>query len=729
VKSEEVKVKSKERNTLIRSVLLFSLFFFHFSFVCFAENEFSLRLAPVFETPLNLPQLGTGIGANASLDWAFLQFTKKFDFGVSAGGGFSSISVQTGDPLILLEGRAGPFLRWRPFDRWAFQAGPYIGFYNHSRGGENGTAGLFGGTLGAQFHLSPYFSLFADGGYTWRVYSPDRPLPTLNAALGIRINLSEIMGGRARVQVERTEQYRVFPVSWAWYENNPVATVKITNEEPNAITEINLSFFMDSYMGQPWNFAALSRLAPGESVEIPLTALFNEIMINLSDDVNAVGIIQMQYRSLGTKKENTFAIQMPIHNRNALNWDDDRRAAAFVSPRDSSALHFARYVAGVAVDSNAVSSNVALSNTAPPNVRIAAAMFEALRLYGIHYVVDPASAYASLSEDASGLDSLNYPYQTLHYRSGDCDDLSILFCSLLEVVGIETAFITIPGHIYMAFEVGDSNWRRGNTNIIERDGNDGIRRRWLPVEITVPDQGFNNAWRIGVREWRSGGEEAALYPIRSAWEVYPSVTVPASGNRLPEVPEQTAVARAMGAELSADKLAWLNTPANLAAEREQQRLRAEKLARQSAETEARRIALAEEVNALFEQGGIANVTATVTNQGVMISLSDIQFQANSAELSESEKPKLQEIAGILKGIPGARIHVAGHTALAGTAEGRFATSRQRAQAVATYLVSLHAVNINNVTVTGYGADRPIADNATAAGMAANRRVEITILEN
>jgi outer membrane protein OmpA-like peptidoglycan-associated protein len=709
-------------NTLIRFVLLSSFFIFHFSFVCFAENQFSLRLAPAFEMPLGLEQFGVGFGANADLDWSFVQFAKKIDLGVSAGGSFSSISVQTGDPLTLLGGKAGPFLRWRPFDRWAFQAEPYIGFYNHSRAGESSSAGLFGGALGVQFHISPYFSLFADGGYTWRIYSPGQPLPTFDAALGIRLNISEIMGGKARVQVEKTEQYRVFPVSWAWYEDNPVATVKITNEEPNAITDVNLFYFMDSYMSQPWNFAVLPRLAPGESVEVPLTALFNEVMISLSSDVNASGVIQMQYRSLGAKKENTLTIQMPVHNRNAMNWDDDRRAAAFVSPRDSSALHFARYVAGVAVDTNTstLNTNTSALNNVPTNVRIAAAMFEALRLYGMNYVVDPASSYAALSEDASGLDSLNYPFQTLHYRSGDCDDLSILFCSLLEVVEIETAFITIPGHIYMAFEVGDSNWRFGNPSIIERDG-----KRWLPVEITVPNQGFTNAWRIGAREWRSGGSSAALYPIREAWEIYPSVTVPAGGGRLPEMPDLNAIVRGMGTELGGDKLAWLNTPANLAAEREQQRLRAEE-AQKNAETEARRVTLAAEVNARFEQEKIDNVTATVTNEGVMISISDIQFQSNSAELSEAEKPKLQEIADILKGIPDVRIHVAGHTAMAGTTEGRLETSRQRAQAVASYLISLQAVNAQNVTVTGHGSDKPVTDNSTAEGMAANRRVEITI---
>ena len=81
---------------------------------------------------------------------------------------------------------------------------------------------------------------------------------------------------------------------------------------------------------------------------------------------------------------------------------------------------------------------------------MALGIFEALRLYGMNYVRDPGSAYDLLSVDSMAVDYLQFPYQTLQYKAGDCDDLSILYCTLLEAVGIETAFVTVPGHIYMA---------------------------------------------------------------------------------------------------------------------------------------------------------------------------------------------------------------------------------------------------------------------------------------
>jgi hypothetical protein len=508
----------------------------------FAESEFSLSLAPVFEAPLGVHQLKSGIGAAASLDWSFWQFAKNFDLGISAGGGFSSIAAQIGEPLTIFEGKAGPFVRWRPrtqkgtTDRWAFRAGVNAGVYQYSRGDNSEINALFSFNMGAEFRVLPYLSLFAEGNYNYRAYDPPRPISSIGASAGVRLNLSEIMGGKARVNIEKTEQYRIFPVSWAWYENNPIAKVKITNEEANAITDVNLSFYMDSYMGQPWTFATLPRIGAGETVEVPVTALFNEILINLTENTNAAGTVRIQYRSLGAKKESASSVQMPIFHRNAFSWEDDRRAAAFVSPRDGSVRIFSRYVA------SAVNSE-RLRNT-PSNVIYATALFEALRLYGISYVVVPATSYKNLSANEAALDNVSYPYQALYYRGGDCTYLSILYCSLLEALNVETAFITIPGHLYLAFEVGDSGWQAENPDIIELDG-----KRWLPVEITVPGEGFTRAWRIGAGEWRRYGEEAALYPIREAWKLYPPVTVPASTDHPPHMPEPADIIRAMEAEL------------------------------------------------------------------------------------------------------------------------------------------------------------------------------------
>jgi outer membrane protein OmpA-like peptidoglycan-associated protein len=102
---------------------------------------------------------------------------------------------------------------------------------------------------------------------------------------------------------------------------------------------------------------------------------------------------------------------------------------------------------------------------------------------------------------------------------------------------------------------------------------------------------------------------------------------------------------------------------------------------------------------------------------------------DSNVLMDSERRKIQGISNILRPIPGLKIRIGGHTALAGTAEGRSTLSRERAQSVADYLISLGGIRAADVIVVYYGADRPIATNQTPEGMATNRRVEITILED
>jgi outer membrane protein OmpA-like peptidoglycan-associated protein len=126
---------------------------------------------------------------------------------------------------------------------------------------------------------------------------------------------------------------------------------------------------------------------------------------------------------------------------------------------------------------------------------------------------------------------------------------------------------------------------------------------------------------------------------------------------------------------------------------------------------------------------IPDASVRLSNEGIVISLENIQFEADSAVLRPGEWPKLDRIAEILMKYPDRDILVGGHTALAGTAAGRLQLSLERAQAVADYLLGKKVRSPDRMVIRGYGAEQPVADNRTEEGMRKNRRVEITILEN
>ncbi|MDR0450452.1 MAG: OmpA family protein [Treponema sp.] len=138
--------------------------------------------------------------------------------------------------------------------------------------------------------------------------------------------------------------------------------------------------------------------------------------------------------------------------------------------------------------------------------------------------------------------------------------------------------------------------------------------------------------------------------------------------------------------------------------------------------------IVEIIHTELEEKHITDTEVRATDEGITISLNNIQFLPDSTELTEAEKQKLQHIAVILNEFPNRRILVGGHTALAGSAEGRVRISFDRAQAVADYLVSLGCRTREEITVRGYGAEQPLGDPATPAGQALNRRVEITLLD-
>ncbi|AEF80604.1 hypothetical protein [Leadbettera azotonutricia] len=74
----------------------------------------------------------------------------------------------------------------------------------------------------------------------------------------------------------------------------------------------------------------------------------------------------------------------------------------------------------------------------------------------------------------------------------------------------------------------------------------------MPVEITIPNEGFTQAVRVGVREWKNAGDAGKLYPIREAWELYPAVSVPNTSGRMPDLPAESEIVKAF--EIEAGKI-------------------------------------------------------------------------------------------------------------------------------------------------------------------------------
>jgi outer membrane protein OmpA-like peptidoglycan-associated protein len=113
--------------------------------------------------------------------------------------------------------------------------------------------------------------------------------------------------------------------------------------------------------------------------------------------------------------------------------------------------------------------------------------------------------------------------------------------------------------------------------------------------------------------------------------------------------------------------------------------------------------------------------------GTRIVVENILFNSGKATLKAESYSELNKLVRLLLENSSVRIEVSGHTDNVGSASLNKRLSRSRAESVKNYLQS-HGVDAGRIEFQGYGFDRPIAPNDTPEGRAANRRVEIEVLD-
>ncbi|WP_200387499.1 OmpA family protein [Thiocapsa imhoffii] len=133
------------------------------------------------------------------------------------------------------------------------------------------------------------------------------------------------------------------------------------------------------------------------------------------------------------------------------------------------------------------------------------------------------------------------------------------------------------------------------------------------------------------------------------------------------------------------------------------------------------------VRALYQR--FAELGGTHTERGMLLNLADtdLRFQTSMAILPETDLPSLDRIAELLNDHPQLQVRIEGYTDITGDEQANLALSLARAEAVQQALIE-RGVEATRLTAEGNGPARPIADNATAAGRAQNRRVEVYVIE-
>ena len=120
---------------------------------------------------------------------------------------------------------------------------------------------------------------------------------------------------------------------------------------------------------------------------------------------------------------------------------------------------------------------------------------------------------------------------------------------------------------------------------------------------------------------------------------------------------------------------------------------------------------------------------SVTRIGDNITLNmpgNVTFATDSADLSYSFFDVLNSVGKVLEEFDQTVVEVAGHTDSTGTEDYNQGLSERRASSVATYLQGRGVIEARLMPV-GMGELRPVADNGSADGRQANRRVEITMV--
>ena len=376
------------------------------------------------------------------------------------------------------------------------------------------------------------------GEYTFEVKAVDRDLNYSEpAAVALEVHHRPVSSS---VSIDRLELGDLFASFYKSYADQPLGSAVVANHDLDTVAT-TLRFFLPGLMRRPLDQKLV--LAPQSSQEVLLQTGLEPSLLDIKDDQSLSAEVSLAFAA----GDQTISIQeeqdITVYGRGALRWDDVGRAAAFVTTGDEQVAAFARQSL-VAFEEQIKARGKPLANLTRAMV-----LFEALKAHGLRYLADANSPYAQATSDRSVIDHIQYPAELLSSKTGDCDDLTVLYASLLENAGVATALVDYPGHIFLLFDTGLSRQEAYKLPMEARQYVVRGDRVWIPVEITRLDQPFAEAWKQGLDELSRLSERdrrRLVVDTAAAWERFPPAS-PAFGETV-AAPERSAYANGLLAQ-------------------------------------------------------------------------------------------------------------------------------------------------------------------------------------
>jgi tetratricopeptide (TPR) repeat protein len=300
------------------------------------------------------------------------------------------------------------------------------------------------------------------------------------------------------LEVTDLEVENLFPALYQQYRTRSVGTVTVANRNSAAASNVTVSVQLGEYMSSPWITPSYAAIPSDGSHEFEIRLPLDSSVLGLTATANGAPLtVTVRYEVGGDQRESTTIHPVVLYRNSALTWEDSRKLASFIVPADTYVREFSTSFASPA--------NQTRDWDISERILRAMRVVDALGAYGIEYIEDPRSGIADILGSAQVVDTVNYPRNTLRYRSGDCDDTTALLASLLESISINTAIMTSPGHVFLAFDTGEPDHQQW---MFESAGTTSISYRgtlWLPIESTVVSDGFIAAWRAASTLVRTHG--------------------------------------------------------------------------------------------------------------------------------------------------------------------------------------------------------------------------------